>query len=68
MSGPGVRYFKYQDETVEAESVVREIAYLIKELNAQPREFAVLFRTNEQPRPLESESVSYTHLTLPTKA
>ncbi|MDB4614209.1 UvrD-helicase domain-containing protein [bacterium] len=55
MSGPGVRYFKYQDETVEAESVVREISYLIKELNAQPRDFAVLFRTNEQPRPLESE-------------
>ncbi|MCL4120052.1 UNVERIFIED_CONTAM: hypothetical protein GTU68_027556 [Idotea baltica] len=55
MSGPGVRYFKYQDETVEAESVVKEIAYLIKELGAQPREFAVLFRTNEQPRPLESE-------------
>jgi len=55
MSGPGVRYFKYQDETVEAESIVREIAYLIKELDAQPRDFAVLFRTNEQPRPLESE-------------
>ena len=53
--GPDVRTFEYKDETTEAESVVREINYLIDELNVQPRDFAILFRTNEQPRPFEQE-------------
>lgn len=50
-----VAYRKYVDEAEEAEHVVREIKYTINELGAQPREFAILFRTNEQPRAFETE-------------
>ena len=55
IDGPGVRCFHYDDENAEAENVVGEIAYLIRELDVQPRDFAILFRTNEQPRVFETE-------------
>ncbi len=50
-----VRYEKFPDEVTEAERVVLEISYLIKQRNKQPSDFAILFRTNEQPRAFESE-------------
>lgn len=50
-----VQFLHYPDEVSEAERVVGEIAYLIEELDVSPAEFAILFRTNEQPRLFESE-------------
>lgn len=45
----------YADEQTEAEGVVREINYLVKELKVPTQDIAILFRTNEQPRIFESE-------------
>ncbi len=50
-----VRFQYFPDELTEAEGIVREIAYHINELNVKPRDFAILFRTNEQPRIFETE-------------
>lgn len=50
-----VRYQKFADEACEAERVALEISYLISERGKQPSDFAILFRTNEQPRAFESE-------------
>jgi DNA helicase-2/ATP-dependent DNA helicase PcrA len=44
-----------QDETEEAKFVVNDILRRLKEPGAEPRQFAILFRTNEQPRPFEAE-------------
>ena len=55
MSGAKVRYFKHEDETKEAEHIVSEIAYMQNELEVNKRDFAILFRTNEQPRVFEQE-------------
>jgi DNA helicase-2/ATP-dependent DNA helicase PcrA len=54
-TGAEVSVKSHPDEQVEAEAVVREINYLIKELNVPPQYVAILFRTNEQPRLFESE-------------
>ncbi|MCA9036851.1 MAG: UvrD-helicase domain-containing protein [Planctomycetaceae bacterium] len=54
-SGTPVRIMVFDDETAEAENVVREIAYLTTELGVMPRQVAILFRTNEQPRIFEQE-------------
>lgn len=53
--GVEVALRSHPDEQVEAEGVVREINYLVKELNVPPQHIAILFRTNEQPRLFESE-------------
>lgn len=45
----------YPDEQTEAEAVVREINFLIQQRGVPPRDMAILFRTNEQPRLFESE-------------
>lgn len=50
-----VHFREYPDELGEAESIVREIKYYIEELNIPPGQFAILFRTNEQPRIFETE-------------
>ena len=50
-----VRFTKFETEVDEAEKTVAEIHYLVKELNVQPGDFAILFRTNEQPRLFETE-------------
>ncbi len=50
-----VRFNKYDSETDEAEQTVREIHYLVHEMNVSPGDFAILFRTNEQPRIFETE-------------
>lgn len=54
-SGVDVAVKPHPDEQVEAEAVVREINYLVKELRVPPQYVAILFRTNEQPRLFESE-------------
>ncbi len=53
--GAPVRMMAFEDETSESEYVVREIGYLVSELGVRPRNIAVLFRTNEQPRMFETE-------------
>jgi DNA helicase-2/ATP-dependent DNA helicase PcrA len=44
-----------QDESQEAERVVADIRRLIEHRTAQPRDVAILCRTNEQPRSFETE-------------
>ncbi|MEQ9407970.1 MAG: UvrD-helicase domain-containing protein [Fuerstiella sp.] len=53
--GAPVRMLAFEDETKESESVVQEISYLITELGVRPKDIAILFRTNEQPRLFETE-------------
>jgi DNA helicase-2/ATP-dependent DNA helicase PcrA len=53
--GPTPSIKPYFDEQGEAEGVVREINYLVKELKVPPQDIAILFRTNEQPRIFETE-------------
>ena len=56
--GEPPRFIRFEDETSEAESVVREIAHRIDSENPErvpPRALAILFRTNEQPRAFELE-------------
>ena len=53
--GVAVAVKPFPDEELEAESIVREINYLVKELQVPPQDIAILFRTNEQPRIFESE-------------
>ena len=50
-----VRFREYEDETTEAESVVREINFLIEKKSVSPEDICILFRTNEQPRLFEQE-------------
>jgi DNA helicase-2/ATP-dependent DNA helicase PcrA len=49
------RIAQHKDETKEAQSVVGEIKHLIENQHIQPRDIAILFRTNEQPRLFETE-------------
>lgn len=49
------RIAQHNDETKEAQSVVGEIKHLIENEHVQPRDIAILFRTNEQPRLFETE-------------
>jgi len=52
------RFIRFESETNEAEEVVREIKAKITVESTErmnPRDFAILFRTNEQPRAFEVE-------------
>jgi DNA helicase II / ATP-dependent DNA helicase PcrA len=56
--GEPARFCRFDDETAEAESIVREIAGLVNTespLRVKPSDIAILFRTNEQPRVFEQE-------------
>lgn len=55
--GPRPAILQCQDETQEAERVVADIRQRLdsEEFMTQPREFAILCRTNEQPRSFETE-------------
>ena len=58
--GDGVqpRFLRYDDETLEAEGVIREVERLIAGTEGKrnkPSDIAILFRTNEQPRAFELE-------------
>jgi len=55
LDGPKPRILQLQDETLEAETVVGEIRTRIKAHRRTPQDFAILFRTNEQPRAFEVE-------------
>jgi ATP-dependent DNA helicase UvrD/PcrA len=46
---------QYPNETKEAEGVVADIARLLRQPDWEPNDFAILFRTNEQPRAFETE-------------
>lgn len=49
------RIVQHKDEQTEAETIVREIRHLIDNEHVQPKDIAILFRTNEQPRLFETE-------------
>lgn len=53
--GPPVRFLELSDELTEAEKIVGEIRYLHETQEIPLRDFAILFRTNEQPRVFETE-------------
>jgi ATP-dependent DNA helicase UvrD/PcrA len=56
--GSAPRFLRFEDETAEANAVVREIAQLSDSENEERvplNHFAILFRTNEQPRAFELE-------------
>lgn len=49
------RFTKFEDETAEAIAVVRDLVATIEARKLRHRDFAILFRTNEQPRLFEKE-------------
>jgi len=51
--GEAPRILQLEDEQTEAATVVGEIEERIRSHERRPRDFAVLFRTNEQTRPFE---------------
>jgi len=55
ISDDEVRIEDFDDEVTEAESIVREINYLHRTQEIPASNFAILFRTNEQPRLFETE-------------
>ncbi len=50
---PGV--LQFPNETVEAQETVHDIRRRLEQKGREPRDFAILFRTNEQPRIFETE-------------
>ncbi|MGL6197252.1 MAG: ATP-dependent helicase, partial [Thermoguttaceae bacterium] len=54
-SGEPPRILQCKDGETEAKTVVGQIKSRITETSRQPRDFAILFRTNEQPRAFEME-------------
>ena len=55
LDGESPRILQLQDEQEEAETVVGEIVERIERQHRRPRDFAILCRTNEQPRSFEME-------------
>jgi DNA helicase-2/ATP-dependent DNA helicase PcrA len=53
--GDPPRILQLENEEVEAKTVVDEIAARLRAGTSRPREIAILFRTNEQPRSFEME-------------
>ena len=53
--GEEPRILQFPDETAEARRVIEEISELIERRVVEPRDVAILFRTNEQPRAFETE-------------
>lgn len=53
--GPIVEIREYAEETTEAMEIVREIKYWTEACGVPVRDFAILFRTNDQPRAFETE-------------
>ncbi|MFM7072596.1 MAG: ATP-dependent helicase, partial [Planctomycetota bacterium] len=53
--GEKPRIDQHKDETIEAQAVAADIARRLKDPGVEPRDFAILFRTNEQPRAFETE-------------
>ena len=55
MNGEVPRILQCRDGDVEAKRVVSSIQQRLRESKRRPRDFAILFRTNEQPRLFEME-------------
>jgi len=53
--GEKPRVEQFKNETVEAKRVVADIQGQMRAAGLEPRDFAILFRTNEQPRAFETE-------------
>jgi DNA helicase-2/ATP-dependent DNA helicase PcrA len=53
--GEAPRILQLPDEQTEAKTIVDEIEERIRSGKRRPRDFAILFRTNEQPRAFEQE-------------
>jgi len=53
--GERPRIEQHESETVEAQATVADIRRRIEGEKLEPRDFAILFRTNEQPRAFETE-------------
>ncbi len=54
-AGPRPRILSYRDPEDEATHVVGDIQRILRKPGIQLRDVAILFRTNDQPRPLEAE-------------
>ena len=54
-SGIPPAILQHANETREAQEVVLQIRNRLKQPGVEPGDFAILFRTNEQPRPFETE-------------
>ncbi|MCL4127146.1 UNVERIFIED_CONTAM: hypothetical protein GTU68_006723 [Idotea baltica] len=50
---PSIR--QYANETVEAQETIYDLQHRLAQPDREPRDFAILFRTNEQPRIFETE-------------
>ena len=55
VGGEKPKILQFQDETIEAREIVADIATRVGQEGVEARDFAILFRTNEQPRPFEQE-------------
>jgi DNA helicase-2/ATP-dependent DNA helicase PcrA len=55
MGGEPPRILQYNSETDEARETVTDVRRRIETDKLEPRDFAILFRTNEQPRAFETE-------------
>ncbi|MEM7475478.1 MAG: UvrD-helicase domain-containing protein [Planctomycetota bacterium] len=53
MGGQKPRILQFKNENEEAEKISEEILRVIESHTREPRDFAILFRTNEQPRVFE---------------
>ncbi len=53
--GERPRILQFQDETAEAEQTIGDIRRRLGSDNVEPCDFAILFRTKEQPRAFEAE-------------
>ncbi len=53
--GERPRILRCKDEVAEAKTVVTDIKQMLRQQDTQPRDIAILFRTNEQPRTFETE-------------
>ena len=53
--GERPRILQFRDDTAEAEQTIGDIRRRLRCDNAEPRDFAILFRTKEQPRAFEAE-------------
>ncbi len=52
--GPPPRILQFKDEVAEATGIAEEIARILPNRVREARDFAILFRTNEQPRVFET--------------
>jgi DNA helicase-2/ATP-dependent DNA helicase PcrA len=55
LGGEKPRILQHPDETTEAKEVVLDIQRHLRDAGCEHRDFAILFRTNEQPRAFETQ-------------